>query len=118
MAQVTRRAQLTGGGGDDCFVFSTKLASNNVDKITDFGKGGADLIYLDDAIFKGLGSSGTLLSAHFTKGGKAEGGKSQIVYDKGEGKIFYAKKGDDGSKVLFAKVDKGTVLHADDFVLF
>ena len=109
--------KLTGGVGADCFVFSTSLGSNNVDKVTDFGKG-ADLIYLDDAIFGALGGSGTLQSSHFTKGSKADGGKGQVVYDKGEGKIWYAKKGDDGSQVLFAKVDKGTSLHADDFVVF
>ncbi|MEP2924984.1 MAG: autotransporter-associated beta strand repeat-containing protein, partial [Bauldia litoralis] len=108
---------LTGGGGDDCFAFTTKLGTNNVDQITDFGRG-HDLIYLDDAIFKGLGEPGALDSKHFTTGIKADGGKSQIIYSKIAGAIWYAKDGDEGGRVLFAKVDGGTDLHADDFMMF
>ncbi len=109
--------KLTGGQDADAFVFSTQLGNNNVDKITDFGKGD-DVIQLDSAIFTKIGPAGELANTYFTKGAKAEGSSPQIVYQKSTGDIFYAKNGDaSGNQVLFAKVDKGTSLSHHDFFI-
>ena len=109
--------KLTGGQGDDAFVFSTALSKKNVDKITDFGKGD-DVIQLDKATFPGLGPQGELAGSHFTKGGKASGSQAEIVYKKGAGKILFHEEGAKAKDLtLFAKVDKGTSLHHDDFFL-
>ncbi len=106
--------RLTGGAGDDAFAFTTKLGKNNVDRITDFGKGN-DIIQLDHTIFKKIGSGGELKAKYFTHN-HAKDTNDHIVYTKATGEIRYAKKGvDSGDGILFAKVDKGTTLHHDDF---
>ncbi len=57
---------LTGGGGADTFVFAHKLnATLNLATITDF-EHGVDRIALDDAIFRQIGTVGTLDEAFFT----------------------------------------------------
>ena len=106
------RDKLTGGPEDDVFVFTTKLhASKNADKVLDFSDG--DVFHLDDAVFKKL-EPGALKGKAFYEGDGAHDGNDRIIYD-GK-KLIYDKNGDSkGGDVLFAKVDKGLDLSADDF---
>lgn len=108
--------KLTGGNGDDAFTFSSKLGGNNVDTITDFGKGN-DSIHLDDAIFTEIGGPGVLEQKYFAKT-KAKDKNGTIIYDKKSGEVSYDENGNrKGGETLFAKVDKGTSLHHDDFIV-
>ncbi|MBN9022943.1 MAG: hypothetical protein J0H08_12795, partial [Rhizobiales bacterium] len=107
--------KLTGGDGADTFVFSTALDKKKFDKITDFGTGD-DVINLSQDVFKKLGPLGELRAEQFHVGKKAKGDEAQIVYQKNKGMLFYDKNGaKSGGDTLFAKVDKGTALHHDDF---
>ena len=108
---------LTGGKNADAFLFTTALGKHNVDTITDFGNGN-DAIYLDDAIFKGIGGPGALKEKYFSTH-KAKDGNDHIVYVKETGNLYYDDNGNKhGGHTLFAKVDPHTSLHHDDFVVF
>ncbi|HEX2554531.1 MAG TPA: tandem-95 repeat protein, partial [Microvirga sp.] len=113
---------LTGGKGatsQDNFVFDMAL-KKNVDKITDF-EATYDQIFLDDAVFKGLGTgtdAGTpLKKAQFTANadGAATGKKAQIVYESDTGNLFYDADGaGSGAAVQFATLSgKPTLSHLD-----
>lgn len=111
---------LTGGLGNDAFLFNTKLnARTNVDKIIDF-QPKADKIWLENAIFKSLGSkTGMLNKAYFTVGTKAKTKSHYIVYNKDKGILSFDA---DGSKtkyapVAFAKVEQGLTLKYTDFLV-
>ena len=68
-------------------------------------------------MFKKLGPDGELQAKHFALGA-AKGDKAQIVYTARDGTVNYDKNGAKaGGEKVFAKVDKGTVLHHDDFFL-
>lgn len=91
---------LTGGGGNDRFVFDSTLGRNNVDFITDFTVG-ADKIVLDDDIFTLLGVVGTpagatLNASSFYKGAGVTGvhaSTDRILYDTISGKLYYDSDG-------------------------
>lgn len=108
---------LTGGDGRDLFVFNTKPASNNVDKIVGF-KSGSDSIELDDSIFKGIG--GKLDSGEFlarSSGHAASDNSDRIIYDQSNGSLWYDR---DGAKtkydaVQIAILDSHPTLKFGDF---
>jgi hypothetical protein len=106
--------KLTGGGDADTFVFATTVKNGVYDRITDFGDGN-DVFNLSQDVFKKLGPIGELRAEQFHVG-KAKGDEAQVVYQKGKGLLFYDKNGSkSGGDKVFAKVDKGTTLHHDDF---
>ncbi len=75
---------LTGNGGRDAFVFDTKLnKKTNVDKITDFNVRD-DSVYLDNAIFKKLGTGNGRKSEEIEQGflhGRERGEGSERLRD-------------------------------------
>jgi Ca2+-binding RTX toxin-like protein len=106
--------KLTGGGDADTFVFSTTLKKNVFDRVTDF-EHGKDVFNLSQDVFKKLGPIGELRAEQFHVG-KAKGDDAQVVYQKSKGLLIYDKNGSkSGGDKVFAKVDKGTTLHHDDF---
>lgn len=113
---------LTGKGGIDIFVFNTKLnKTTNKDKITDFSVRD-DVIWLDNKIFKKLGSRGSennpskLKASFFTTGDKAKDRDDYIVYNKKKGVLSYDADGSGtGQAIEFATVKKNLALRYDDF---
>jgi len=119
---------LYGESGRDAFVFDTALGSSttdrqvNFDKIADFDLRN-DRIYLDNAVFKKLGSGGSmdkplqLKSGFFTVGAQAKDKNDYIVYNKKTGVLSYDADGS-GSKyklVEFAQVKAGLDLKYTHF---
>jgi Ca2+-binding RTX toxin-like protein len=113
--------KLTGGAKADAFVFDTKLnAKTNVDAISDFTRAD-DAIYLENLVFKKLGS-GSLASpaklnkSFFVTGAKAKDTNDYLVYDKATGALSYDADGSGaGAAVKFAQLKKGASLAYDDF---
>jgi Ca2+-binding RTX toxin-like protein len=109
---------LTGGAGADRFTFDTAPGGGNVDRITDFAVG-QDKIFLDDAIFAGLGGTGTLAAGAFHVGAGATDAGDRILYDSATGALFYDADGSGaGAVVQFATLSAGLVLTNADFVVF
>ncbi|MFL6853238.1 MAG: VCBS domain-containing protein, partial [Sphingomicrobium sp.] len=118
--------QLIGGAQDDIFVFNTALNGlTNVDKIFDFdasgsGGAGADKVHLDDAIFGGIGSGGTLAATDFAAnaGGDATTATQNILYDTTTGNLYYDADGNGvGAKVLVAQIILTGTIDASDFIV-
>jgi Ca2+-binding RTX toxin-like protein len=113
---------LFGGGGNDVFVFDSALdATTNVDTIKDFNANTVDEIHLENSIFTALSTTGVLNAANFnaSAGGNAADGNDFVLYDTGNGNLYYDADGNgSGNKVLFAQIDltglSGT-LNAADF---
>ncbi|SCZ04728.1 cadherin domain-containing protein [Microvirga guangxiensis] len=100
--------QLWGGAGADVFVFDKKTSkASNFDQIKDF-RSGEDKIYLDNKIFKKLGTTGTFdapvqLDASMFKTGKARDKNDFLVYKKGI--LYYDANGSKaGGEVEIVKV--------------
>ncbi|NIX76744.1 calcium-binding protein [Microvirga terricola] len=113
---------LTGGSGKDVFVFSTKPnKAKNLDRITDYNVVD-DSIWLDDAVFKGLGSTGSiakpakLKSAAFWVGAQAHDSSDRIIYNKASGALFYDADGTGKiAPVMIAQLTKNLKMTAADF---
>jgi Ca2+-binding RTX toxin-like protein len=105
---------LTGKKGKDAFIFDAALSKSNVDTITDFN-GKDDKFYLDDSIFKKLGS-GTLtkpkqLSKNFFSLDKAKEKNDYLIYSKKTGVLSYDADGSGkGVAVEFSKIKAGLEL--------
>ncbi|MBA1158282.1 calcium-binding protein [Microvirga mediterraneensis] len=114
--------QLTGGAGKDAFLFTTTLSkTGNVDKILDF-QVVDDSIWLDNAIFKGLGKSGTishpakLKADAFFIGSRAHDASDRIIYNKTTGDLFYDPDGTGRApQIKFAELTKGLKMTTADF---
>lgn len=117
---------LTGGKGKDTFVFDSKLGTSstdrkvNFDSIKDFSVKD-DSLYLDNAIFKKLGS-GTeakpkqLSKSFFTIGDKAQDKNDYIIYNNKTGVLSYDADGSGkGKAVEFAQLSKNLKLTEKDF---
>ena len=110
---------LTGGTGNDAFVFNTALGSTNRDVISDFGtvRGNNDVIHLDNAVFSQLGGNGGLNSAFF-KVGAATDGNDYIIYNKATGVLSYdADGGGAQASIAFAVLSNKPTINASDFVV-
>ncbi|MCP4384228.1 MAG: calcium-binding protein [Hyphomicrobiales bacterium] len=106
---------LVGGGGKDKFVFDNPLGLAQADTIGDF-KTNKDKIVLDNAIFAAVGNK--VGNGEFVIGKKAKDGNDHIIYNDNNGKLFYDANGDSGGgKVLFATLDTGLNLDAQDFLV-
>ena len=115
---------LSGGAGRDSFVFNTKAAKANIDKITDFNVFD-DGIYLENAIFKALGNKGSinkpaqLKGAEFALGSKAADKSDHVIYNKKTGALFYDADGTGSqAQVQIATLSKNLKMtHKDFFVI-
>jgi serralysin len=116
--------KLTGGSGRDFFVFATTPNKRtNKDTITDF-KVRDDTIWLENGIFRKLGSKGTedkpakLKAAFFKIGDKATDKNDYIIYNKKTGVLSYdADASGRGQAVEFAVIKKNLALKFDDFAV-
>ena len=108
---------LTGGGGKDHFIFDTRLAAGNIDKVTDFSVTD-DLLLLDHAIFSKL-PAGSLKASAFIIGTKAADASDRITYNSKTGDLFYDADGTGkGAAIQIAQLNPGLKLTADDFLIF
>ena len=114
---------LSGGLGKDVFIFNTKLnKTSNVDTIKSFSVKD-DTMWLDNAIFKKLGSGsaskpGKLNKDFFSIGSKAKDKNDYIVYDKAKGALYYDADGSGkGAAIKFAQLDKNVKLTSLDFMI-
>ncbi len=122
---------LTGEAGTDVFVFDTALGKGttkknhnknvNFDTITDF-KPGEDKIWLDNKIFKKLGTKGSdyapaKLNTKFFKLGKAKDKDDYLVYKNGV--VYYDAdgKGTKSKAVEIIKIANKAALSAADFFI-
>ena len=108
--------ELTGGGGTDRFDFRNALGPGNVDHITDFNAA-ADTIGLENKIFGGTGSGGTLAAAKFHIGSLAtQDASDRITYDDATGALYYDSDGSGANAAIkFADLDPGLALTNVDF---
>jgi serralysin len=109
---------LVGGSGSDRFFFSTALGKTNVDVVTDFTHD-VDLIQLENAIFKGIGS-GLSASEFYARAGitAAHDSSDRIVYDTSSGKLYCDVDGRGGTAAVhFATLTSKPVLDYADFVI-
>ncbi|TCL73605.1 Ig-like domain-containing protein [Rhizobium sp. BK251] len=111
------RDMLFGGAGSDTFVFDLKPGRANADRILDFCSKD-DTISLDSSVFAGM-TAGALDPDAFVKGKAALDADDRIIYDKASGHLLYDADGSgDAAAVIFATLNHGTALTADDFRFF
>ena len=84
------RDTLYGNSGKDAFLFTTKLGASNVDTLRDF-QPVDDVIRLENAIFKGIGSGSlakpkVMLADAFQLGAVAQDAEDRILYDQATGR--------------------------------
>ncbi|MBD3795954.1 MAG: hypothetical protein IE878_05380 [Epsilonproteobacteria bacterium] len=90
---------LSGGAGDDTFVFNTSLT--NIDTIYDFNHSD-DTINLDNSIFTSL-VEGALSADNLAFGTVALDANDFLIYDKNSGNLSYDTDGNGGgASVVFA----------------
>lgn len=113
---------LTGLGGADTFHFAA-VGVANADIIADFNSAQGDKISLDAGVFVGgangtTGFGPTLDGTEFQTGSIASGTGPTILYDQATGRLFFDSDGAGANAAqLFATVNPGTVLSANDFVI-
>ncbi|MFC1458515.1 cellulose binding domain-containing protein [Microvirga arabica] len=105
---------LTGKRGKDTFIFDTALSKANLDTITDFDVKN-DRFWLDNAIFKKLGSGNATkpkqLKKSFFSLDEAKDKNDHVIYDKTTGVLSYDADGSgNGQAVAFAKLKAGVEL--------
>ena len=111
---------LTGGTGRDTFVFDTKPSSGNVDKVIGFSVRD-DSVWLDNAIFKKLGSGSEaapkkLNGNFFNIGTKADDRNDYLIYNNKNGSLYYDADGSGAGKaVLIATLSKNLKMTVSDF---
>ena len=113
------RDVLKGGSGWDTFVFDTKLASSNVDTITDFNVE-QDNFMLSSLVFNNIWLGDLQDKQFYAAAGAAEGHdkSDRIIYDTDTGSLYYDADGS-GSRdaVKFAVVSGAPDLTSDDFII-
>ena len=111
---------LTGGTGNDTFVFNTPLdATTNVDTITDFS--GGDKIALSKSIFKAFAKDKTIATEQLVYGDKTIENDDYLIYDQAAGKLYYDADGS-GTKskpiqIAIIGTDTHPTLTAADFTI-
>ena len=115
---------LTGGSGNDKFVFNTALGSANIDTVTDFVSG-TDKILLENSVFTGfagLSAGQALPSSSFVSGASpvATTTSATVLYNTSTGALLYDADGS-GSGVAVQFATLGTTTHptilASDFII-
>ncbi|MCX7300906.1 MAG: calcium-binding protein [Rhodobacterales bacterium] len=107
---------MTGGNGDDVFVFNTTISNASADVVTDFDVSD-DVFHIENAVFKGI-SAGALSAGAFASNttGNAGDATDRIIYDNDSGGLFYDKDGSGASvKIKFAQLEAGLSLTSADF---
>jgi Ca2+-binding RTX toxin-like protein len=105
---------LTGGEGQDTFRFDYL---SSVDRITDFNAFD-DTVTLSHVTFQGL-QTGELAASIFVTGSKAFEARDRIVYNAQSGELYFDVDGTGSQKaVVFAQLQTGLLLTADDFFVF
>ncbi|MFZ2726038.1 MAG: cadherin domain-containing protein [Methylococcaceae bacterium] len=108
---------LSGGAGSDVFVLNSTASSSNIDKISDFSVVD-DTIYLENALFTSLTTTGTLAASAFNIGASAADSSDRIFYNNNTGALYYD---DDGSgahaAVKIATLGVALSLSNADFVV-
>jgi serralysin len=109
---------LSGGPDSDSFVFDTRLnTATNRDTVRDFVPG-IDQVFLNDAIFSRLTTSGPLADDFFHVGAHAADRNDFIVYHRSAGRLIYDDNGNrPGHEVIVANFVGKPVLSASDFVV-
>jgi serralysin len=108
---------LTGGGSSDRFVFDTSL-TGGIDRITDFSHI-SDTIYLENAVFTALTSTGQISSSGFYIGTAAHDSSDRIIYNSSTGALLYDSDGTgSAAAVQFAVLGTGLGLTASDFNVY
>ena len=110
--------KITGGTGNDTFIFSTALDSvTNIDTITDFTSG-QDAIQLNLAIFTTLGATGVLNADTFYNGTNAHDASDRIIYDNLTGTLYYDEDGTGSAvQVEFIKLTGIPAIINTDFIV-
>jgi Ca2+-binding RTX toxin-like protein len=104
-----------GGAGKDAFVFYSAATETNIDTIRDFSVTN-DTIWLQNSVFKGIGSAGRLKSGVFRTSEEARDSTDRILYDRDDGVLYYDADGTGTSEqVAFAKLSAGLRLTSLDF---
>ena len=107
---------LIGNAGADSFLFDSALGGGNVDGIQGFVSG-SDRVLLDHNVFAALGT-GALAPGAFIVGTAAGDADDRIIYNSATGQLFYDADGNGaGAAVLFAQLNPGTALTANDFLM-
>jgi Ca2+-binding RTX toxin-like protein len=119
----TGKDALRGGTGRDVFVFDSKPnKATNLDRITDYDVK-ADTLWLDNAIFKKLGSGSEanprkINKLYFNVGDKAEDKNDFILYNKKTGVLSYDADGwGAGKAVAIAQLAKNLKLTFNDLFI-
>jgi serralysin len=108
---------LTGGLGQDSFTFDKTLGTSNIDRITDFSVAD-DTIWLENAVFTGFGSTGTMSSSAFYAGAAAHDSTDRIIYNSSTGALLYDRDGTgSAAAVQFADLSPGLTLTHQDFLI-
>jgi Ca2+-binding RTX toxin-like protein len=106
---------LRGGDGKDAFVFYSAATETNIDTIRDFSVAN-DTIWLQNSVFKGIGSAGRLKSGVFRTGDEARDSTDRIIYDRDDGVLYYDADGTGTTgQVAFAKLSAGLKITSLDF---
>jgi Ca2+-binding RTX toxin-like protein len=105
---------LIGNGGSDTFVFTGPALSSSVDRVRGFG---ADDSFELDAGTVGL-AAGDLDESAFVIGTAATSDGHRVIYDQATGLLYVDADGAGGAaQLLLARLDAGTALSADQFLL-
>lgn len=115
----TGNDDLNGGTGADKYVFDTALnATTNVDRV--YFANGIDKIWLDNAIFTVLASTGALAASAFKNldTGSVDS-NDRILYSFDTGNLFYDRDGSGAAyaAVRFAEIFSSAQLSAADFAV-
>jgi Ca2+-binding RTX toxin-like protein len=116
---------LTGGAGNDVFLFDTAFNVPNPagvyytplaagpDTITDFAVG-TDEIQLSDNVFTALGSAGALAASQFVANttGVATTSTQRVVYNTASGALYYDADGSGGQHAAVQIALIGATAHA------
>jgi Ca2+-binding RTX toxin-like protein len=107
---------LTGGPGADLFRFSSLAASTGeADSIQDFSVTEGDRIQLPASVFPGLGEEGVLAPERFHVGSAPTAATHRILYNPGDGILFYVADPLSAQVVPFGRAISGLPLTADQF---
>ncbi len=109
---------LMGMAGADFFAFSSNLAADNVDVITDFNAAD-DTIYLDSAIFTALSAGALPSNAFKTSAGGPKDPDDRIIYNLTTGNLYYDADGSGAAfgNVKFAQLTGIPALSDGDFIV-
>ncbi len=106
--------RLIGGKGIDHFEFTTALNRlNNIDRIENFKRNGADKILLSQEIFQGYTGAD-----NFVLGSRALDADDRIIYNRTSGALFYDSDGTGAAaQIQFATLVGKPVIDANDFIV-